>query len=129
MIRLSDHTKSSIAQVPSYADAVTQLLKSIASEEESLAKLLRTEADKTASFVGKDLDFPTSPSTQEILVYNQSVIQFLDAMVMTQWLMLKKLGAISQMQLLQAKSSRSTDESEADPIMELESLEYDHFDY
>lgn len=129
MIRLSIHDRSPFQQVPTYAAAITQLLQSLASEEESLAKLMRTEADKTASFVGKELDFPTTPSTQEILIYNQGVIQFLDSMVMTQWLMLKKLDTISQMQLIQAKSSKRANGKEDDPIMELENLEYDRFDY
>ncbi|NOU98940.1 hypothetical protein [Paenibacillus planticolens] len=116
-------------QVPSYTSAIAHLLQSLASEEESLAKLMRTEADKTSSFVGRNLDFPTAPTTQEILIYNHSVIQFLDSMVMTQWLMLKKLHAISHMQFLETKSSTPLEEVEAENIMELENLEYEHFDY
>ncbi|MBA2941588.1 hypothetical protein HZF08_25200 [Paenibacillus sp. CGMCC 1.16610] len=127
---MSVHAKFPYEQVPpSYSAAITQLLQSLASEEESLAKLMRTEADKTSSFVGRDLDFPTAPTTQEILVYNHSVIQFLDSMVMTQWLMLKKLHAISHMQFLQTRSPALLKEGEADNIMELENLEYEHFDY
>lgn len=127
---MSVHAKFPFEQVPpSYSAAITHLLQSIASEEESLAKLLRTEADKTSSFVGRDLDFPTAPTTQEILLYNHSVIQFLDSMVMTQWLMLKKLHTISHMQFLQTRSTTLLKEGEPENIMELENLEYEHFDY
>lgn len=127
---MSVHAKFPYEQVPSsYSTALTHLLQSLASEEESLAKLMRTEADKTSSFVGRDLDFPTAPTTQEILLYNHSVIQFLDSMVMTQWLMLKKLHTISHMQFLQTRSTMLLKEEETENIMELENLEYEYFDY
>ncbi|WP_051287432.1 hypothetical protein [Paenibacillus taiwanensis] len=75
--------------------AVAHLIKAIALEEEALSKLINTEADKALAFVGKNLDFPTGPSTSEIIQFNHTVIQLLDTMLMAEWLLLKKLDTLS----------------------------------
>lgn len=74
--------------------AMAQLIRAIALEDEALSKLLNTEADKTLAFVGKDLDFPTGPSTSEIIKFNHTVIQLLDTMLMAEWMLLKKLDVL-----------------------------------
>ncbi|MFD0587168.1 hypothetical protein ACFQZE_04045 [Paenibacillus sp. GCM10027627] len=75
--------------------AVAHLIKAIALEEEALSKLILTEADKAQAFVGKNLDFPTGPSSAEIIQFNHTVIQLLDTLLMAEWLLLKKIDSLS----------------------------------
>ncbi|WP_232275160.1 hypothetical protein [Paenibacillus sp. 481] len=79
-------------------EAVAHLIKAIALEEEALSNLVNTETDKAAAFVGKNLDFPTGPSTSEIIQFNHTVIQFLDSLLMAEWLLLKKIDMLTGMQ-------------------------------
>lgn len=74
--------------------AMAQLVRAIALEEEALSKLINTEADKALAFVGRNLDFPTGPSTSEIIKFNHTVIQLLDTMLMAEWMLLKKLDVL-----------------------------------
>lgn len=74
--------------------AVTQLIRAISLEEEALSKLINTEADKALAFVGRNLDFPTGPSTAEIIKFNHTVIQLLDTILMAEWMLLKKLDVL-----------------------------------
>lgn len=77
--------------------AMAQLIRAIALEEEALSKLINTEADKALAFVGKNLDFPTCPSTSEIIKFNYTVIQLLDTMLMAEWMLMKKLDVLMHM--------------------------------
>jgi len=74
--------------------AVAQWIRAIALEDEALSKLINTEADKALAFVGRNLDFPTDPSTSEIIKFNHTVIQLLDTMLMAEWMLLKKLDVL-----------------------------------
>jgi hypothetical protein len=82
---------------PTREQALNHFLQSIAMEEEALARLLHAEADKALSFVGKNQDFPNSPSNDEIITFNRSVISILDSLLMAEWLLLKKLDAALHM--------------------------------
>lgn len=75
-------------------DVLLDLLKSIAREENALAHLIKAEADKIEAFVGKNCDFPTHPSNDEIIELNRSVTKLLETIIMKEWLLLKKLEDI-----------------------------------
>ncbi len=87
-----DDNKSSLSCT--YDQAMVNLLQSIAKEEESISKLIRTESDKAMAFTGKKLDFPTHPSNSEIIQYNQTLIHLLDSVLMSKWLLMKKLDMV-----------------------------------
>lgn len=76
---------------PSLKEVVIDLLESIALEEIALSHLLNAEAEKIQSFVGKGKDFPTCPSTSEIIQFNHETSKFLEVIVMKEWLLLRKL--------------------------------------
>ncbi|GFZ87462.1 hypothetical protein GCM10008018_37060 [Paenibacillus marchantiophytorum] len=111
-----------------YLTTMKQFVHAIATEEESIAKLLRAESSKTTAFLGTDQSFPSNPTTLEIVKYNQGVIRFLDSMIMTQWLMLKKISAMSTIQMFQTERPLS-EESDSENNSELDNWEYENFDY
>jgi hypothetical protein len=76
---------------PSLCEVIVDLLESIALEEIALSHLMNAEAEKIQAFVGKDLDFPTNPSNHSIIKFNRNVNQFLEIVVMKEWLLLQKL--------------------------------------
>ncbi|MBD8496962.1 hypothetical protein [Paenibacillus arenosi] len=78
-------------------EAAAHLIKAIALEEEALSNLINMETDKAAAFVGKNLDFPTGPSNSEIIQFNHTVVQFLDTLLMAEWLLLKKIDTVTSM--------------------------------
>lgn len=80
--------------VPSYDEAIIRLLNSIAAEEEAYSRLIRAESEETTAFVGKRLDFPTNPSASDMIRYNQTLNRLLDSIVMSKWLLMKKLDVI-----------------------------------
>lgn len=75
---------------PCFSDVIIDLLESIALEEMALAHLVNAEADKLQAFVGKDLDFPTCPTNNEINKFNYGVQKLMDVIVMKEWLLLRK---------------------------------------
>ncbi|BAU29843.1 hypothetical protein DFP93_11273 [Aneurinibacillus soli] len=72
-------------------EVVLHLMESIADEEFALAKLVCAEADKIHAFVGEKKNFPTCPHNQQIIDFNQEVSRLIEAVVMKEWLLLKKL--------------------------------------
>lgn len=82
-----------------------QLLESIVHEEMSLANLLNAEALKIQAFVGKYFDFPTHPSTEEIIQFNTATSRLLRNVVVQEWLLLNKLEAVFDQQIKQFSSS------------------------
>ncbi|WP_020616172.1 hypothetical protein [Paenibacillus daejeonensis] len=80
-----------------YDEAVLQLLRSIVSENESLSQLIRAESEKTHAFTGKRLDFPTNPTTSEIINYNQTFAALLDNILMSKWMVMKKMDVLLQL--------------------------------
>ncbi|WP_127585512.1 hypothetical protein [Paenibacillus koleovorans] len=137
---MSSHGRSAASPLPSFDDAVVSLLQSIALEEQSLALLLSTEADKTRAFVGRLLDYPTSPSNADIIRFNQTAIRLLDSVLMAEWLLLKKLDAVVQMQGPvrgnAGEAAKEKEKEQAEPFdnregkpNEWERLDEDRFDY
>jgi hypothetical protein len=81
---------------PTAEEAIIDLLKSVAMEETALAHLMNAEAEQIQAFVGKNLNFPSSPSTREIIGFNVTVSSFVETLVMQEWLLLRKLDKILQ---------------------------------
>ncbi|WCN37466.1 hypothetical protein [Aneurinibacillus uraniidurans] len=82
---------------PSGKEVVIDLLESIALEEIALSHLMNAEAEKIQAFVGKHLNFPTCPSTRDIIKFNQNVTLLLETIVMKEWLLLRKLENILEL--------------------------------
>jgi hypothetical protein len=78
---------------PEIDQAIIDLLESIALEEISLSHILNAEAERIQAFVGKNQEFPTSPSNIEILHFNKSTSSLLDTIIMKEWILYKKLLA------------------------------------
>lgn len=76
---------------PNRKEVIIDLLASISLEEIALSHLMNAEAEKIQAFVGKGLDFPTNPSSYEIIDFNKGVCQFLETIIMKEWLLLRKL--------------------------------------
>ncbi|WP_442597924.1 hypothetical protein [Neobacillus sp. D3-1R] len=79
---------------PSNEEIIAKLMESIAEEEIALANIISSEADKINAFVGESLDFPTSPTNQEILAFNQSIHRIIESVLMKEWLLLRKLETV-----------------------------------
>lgn len=79
---------------PNKKEVITKLMDSIAEEEIALASIISSEADKINAFVGKNLDFPTSPSNRDIIDFNQSIYRIIESVLMNEWLLFKKLETI-----------------------------------
>ncbi|MFD2639493.1 hypothetical protein [Piscibacillus salipiscarius] len=80
---------------PDKNDVVIDLLESIALEEIALANLMKAEAEKMKAFVGDCCDFPSDPTNEEIIKFNRNVNQFLETLVMKEWLLLRKLQNVT----------------------------------
>lgn len=76
---------------PTLCEVIIDLFESIALEEMALSNILNAESDKIQAFVGEDLDFPTDPSNREIINFSRSVNQFMENVIMNEWLLIKKL--------------------------------------
>ena len=82
---------------PNFDETMIDLMESIAKEELALSHLIASESNKIKAFVGTELDFPTCPTTTEILNFNYSVNKLMDTVLMKEWLLLKKLETVSHM--------------------------------
>jgi hypothetical protein len=98
---------------PTLGEAVIDLFKSIAMEETAISHLLNAEAEKIQAFVGLQLDFPTNPTNQDILKFNQSVTKLVDVIVMKEWLLFRKLETSMEILALEKSNyNRYEDEFE-----------------
>ncbi|MBJ6362718.1 hypothetical protein ACFOQM_15850 [Paenibacillus sp. GCM10012307] len=84
--------------IPTMNEAVSHLIESIASEEKALSRLLDTEAEHIRTFSEENLGRGVS-SIEDIIKFNHSVIQFMDSVVMAEWMLLKKLDTVLQLEL------------------------------
>lgn len=94
-------------------NAVAEMMRAIALEENALSRLLNIQADHMCSFVGTNVDFPTHPAITELIQFNQSMIQLLGTMLMAEWLLLKKLETVAEIRnhhhtRLEARDRRNT---------------------
>lgn len=83
---------------PTLHQVIIDLLESIALEEIALSNLINAESEKIQAFVGKRLDFPSSPSTFQIIEFNQSINRIMETILMKEWLLLKKLETVMEIE-------------------------------
>lgn len=76
---------------PSLCEVLVDLFESIALEEISLSHLMNAEAEKIQLFVRKHHDSHDKPEIHDIIMFNKAVNQFLEIIVMKEWLLLRKL--------------------------------------
>ena len=81
---------------PNIKEVAIDLLESIALEEIALSHIMNAEAEKIQAFVGKHLNFPTHPHSDDIIKFNKGVNQLLETIVMKEWLLLKKLENVME---------------------------------
>ncbi|WP_251637951.1 hypothetical protein [Neobacillus niacini] len=86
------------------------LLESIALEEIALAHILNAEAEKVQAFVGECFDFPTHPTNKEILAINKSVNQLIETVLMKEWLLLRKLENVLEIECDCCKKDHKKDD-------------------
>lgn len=98
------------------------LLESIALEEIALSHILNAEAEKVQAFVGDCLSFPTKPSNREIIALNQSVNQVVETVLMKEWLLLRKLQSVLEIDCPNCKNSVCNKKISYDPCSPSQSL-------
>lgn len=82
---------------PTIGETIIDLLESIALEEMALSHLINAEAETLQAFVGKDLDFPTKPSNNDILRFNVSVLRLMETLMFKELFLLRKLETVTQL--------------------------------
>ncbi|MFF2015243.1 hypothetical protein [Paenibacillus sp. NPDC058177] len=87
---------TSIRSVPAMDEAVSHLIESIASEEKALSRLLETKVEHIRVFSKQNQD-QSSSTAADNMQFNQSVTQFMDSVVMAEWMLLKKLDTVLQL--------------------------------
>ena len=100
----------------SLSNTILDLLESIALEETALSSLFNSEADKIQAFIGKNLDFPTKPTTNEILLFNETINKMLDSLLMTEWLLLRKMDSIIQIDISKMKEKKMNDDEDKESL-------------
>ncbi len=79
---------------PTMSEVVVDLLESIALEEIALSHLMNAEAEKIQMFVGKHHEAREKATIHEIINFNRVVNQFLQVIVMKEWMLLTKLETV-----------------------------------
>ncbi|MFI2855972.1 hypothetical protein ACH6EH_02405 [Paenibacillus sp. JSM ZJ436] len=75
-------------------EAVSKLLTSISAEEEALATLMNAEAQKILAFIHQDPALSNAPSSQEYIQFNHAITRMLDTILMTKWMLMKKMDSV-----------------------------------
>ncbi|WP_270170785.1 hypothetical protein [Paenibacillus sp. SYP-B4298] len=96
---MKTNERISSQNTPTIHDAVTHLIESIASEDKALSRLLNTEAEHILAFSQENIQHEKGLDLTAIIKFNQSVIQFMDTVVMAEWILMKKLDTMLHMQL------------------------------
>lgn len=99
------------------------LLESIALEEVALSHILNAEAEKVQAFVGKHLNFPTKPTNKDILALNKSVNQLIETVLMKEWLLLRKLENVLEIECSCCKDHKKDHKGNCSPCSPLKPLE------
>lgn len=81
---------------PNLKNTVIDLLESIALEEIALSHIVNSEAEKIQAFIGKKGNFPFCSSGSDIIKFNKTTNQMMDTIAMKEWLLLKKLDRVLQ---------------------------------
>jgi hypothetical protein len=79
-------------------EVINDIIRSFTLEKVALANLINAEAEKIQAFVGERFNFPTNPSSQEILQFNQTTHRLMEAILMEEWLLLKKLETVIRLE-------------------------------
>lgn len=79
---------------PSFDEVILDLMESIALEEIALSHLIKAEAEKIKAFVGDHRNFPSKPSTSEIIKFNRSVTRLMDTVLFKEFLLIRKLELV-----------------------------------
>lgn len=82
---------------PDLKCVLIDLLESIALEEMAISHLLNAEAEKIKAFVGENLDFPLCKNISKIVEFCRLSNEFVDKLVMKQWLLQNKLNKIQEL--------------------------------
>jgi len=82
---------------PSKNEVIIDLLKSIAMEETAIAHLLHAEAEKIQALVGHQHRKHLEPSLADIIKMSDQVSKLLDVIVMKEWLLLRKLVNVMEL--------------------------------
>jgi hypothetical protein len=83
-------------ELSNFEESVSQLIRSIAEEEASIARLIEAEASKIHAFIGENLDFPSCPTSKDILRFTQSSNRLIETVLMKEWLLMRKIDSINQ---------------------------------
>ncbi|QCT01303.1 hypothetical protein E6C60_0580 [Paenibacillus algicola] len=75
-------------------EAAAKLLSSISAEEEALATLMNAEAQKILAFIHQDPALSNAPSSQEYIQFNYAITRMMDTILMTKWMLMKKMDSI-----------------------------------
>ncbi|QSO46638.1 hypothetical protein [Alicyclobacillus mengziensis] len=83
---------------PSLDEVVVDLMESIALEEIALSHLMNAEAEKIQMFVGKHDERHDKPRIHEMIELNKMVNQLLEIVVMKEWMLLRKLQMVVEIE-------------------------------
>jgi|GEM_PF-2058064 len=86
---------------PSLKNTIIDLLESIALEEMALSHLVNAEAEKIQALTSNSVKYQNTANSNDILKFNQQSNQMIETIVMKEWLLLKKLDKITQLDFLQ----------------------------
>lgn len=93
---------------PNREQVVNDLLKSVAMEENALAHLMNTEAEKLRSLMGASATLPVVERSNLLCRHAAQTIQLMDMIIMKEWLLLRKIDHTLEY-------SCATDPSSTDP--------------
>lgn len=86
MKSLADRAKESAR---SSKEVFRDLITSIAQEEAAIAQLIHAKSAQIEAFTGKNGEFPTGPSNQQIVAFQETIARSLEAIVEKQKLLLR----------------------------------------
>ncbi|TVX91682.1 hypothetical protein [Paenibacillus agilis] len=108
----------SMASLSTKTDTLEKQFESIALEEKTLSNLMQFEADKMLAFIGRKRDFPSNPSSAEIIQFNQSCVQVMESFLNAESVLFKKLTKAVHLTLheknIQSASLNDEDNNEAE---------------
>ncbi|NUU60457.1 hypothetical protein [Paenibacillus agri] len=76
---------------PAMKNAIAELIVAMAADEVAIAQLIRAEASNIEAFAGKEGEFPTSPTNQQIIDFQHEVARVMETIVEKQKLFLRMI--------------------------------------
>lgn len=80
---------------PSFKQVIIDLLESIALEETALSHLVNAEAEKIQHLLNQSKNV----CPQDLLTINKTISRIMDAAIIKEWLLLKKLDLIAEIEM------------------------------